>query len=512
MAWDLCPTRSIAKAMDHAARLFGSRTCQPPRPCRALARPWPCLLLLCATPVAGQTLISAEPITVQDTAWLHTHGVPGATNGVHVLRFTYWTPDLNGQPSVASAAFVDPDTNCAVPLLCFIHGTEFLKVDVPSYWQEGIGGVSEGYTFGGHGMACVLPDLLGLGISPSLHPYLHVASEATACMDAVRAAREYRQQQGEPLNDQLFLVGASAGAHACLATAKVMQEQYPDEFHITAAAGMDGPYSIQPVIRDEMIDGTYDPGAANLVYILLSYNEAYPALFSSYSDFLVPPYDTEIPPLYDGEHDKDTIEPLLPDVFSTMIPAPLLSSLSSDPDAPLNLAFKENTPTDWAPDFPVKLCYCTSDHFVAPQNSLLAVSNMEAHGATQITTLMPSDTADHGECGYLAEPAVLEWILSMKAGCNDAVPEHTLGKDGLSLWPNPASSGEVTLHCGRGTMPGPTRVRLVDATGHALLEHDLTVAPDGNARIDVNGLEPGVWDVEVVRNGTSMHGMLVVAR
>lgn len=498
--------------MNRIARPHGSRPRHTARPCRSVARLWPCLLLLGATPVKGQTLIAAEPITAQDTAWLHAHGVAGATNSVHVLRFTYWTPDLNGQPSVASAAFVDPDTDCAVPLLCYIHGTEFLKDHVPSYWQEGIGGVMEGYTFGGHGMACVLPDLLGLGVSPGLHPYLHAASEATACMDAVRAAREYRQQLGEPLNDQLFLVGASAGAHACLATAQVMQAQFPDEFHITAAAGMDGPYSIQPVIRDEMIDGTSDPGAANLAYILLAYNEAYPEIFNSYADFLVPPYDTEIPPLFDGEHDKDAIEPLLPDVFSSMIPAPLLTSLSSDPEAPLNLAFKQNTPTDWAPDFPVKLCYCTSDHFVAPQNSLLAVEDMEAHGATQITTLMPSDTADHGDCGFLAEPAVLDWILSMKAGCNDAVPEHGTEQSGFSLWPNPVGSGTVTLHFGRGTTAGPARVRLLDTSGRTVLERDLLVAADGDAPLVVNGLDPGVWEVEVVQNCTILHAELMVVR
>ena len=36
-----------------------------------------------------------------------------------------------------------------------------------------------------------MPDYLGMGESPGLHPYVHGESEATATLDMIRAAREF---------------------------------------------------------------------------------------------------------------------------------------------------------------------------------------------------------------------------------------------------------------------------------------------------------------------------------
>jgi pimeloyl-ACP methyl ester carboxylesterase len=467
------------------------------------------LFWVSALPLGAQTLISAEPIVEHDTAWLTDYGVPSPENGVQVLRLTYWTPDLTGEPSVASTALVLPDTNCAVPLLCHIHGTEYLDTSVPSNWQEGIGGVPQGYVYGSQGFACVLPDLLGLGLSPGLHPYLHAASEATACMDAVRAAREYCQQQGHALNGQLFLVGSSAGAHAALATAKAMQEEFPEEFNITALAGMNGPYSVHPVMSGEMTDAAPDAVGVNLAYILLAYDTAYPDLFASYSDFLQAPYDATVPPLYDGEHDKEEIAPALSPVFANMIQPDLLLDLITDPAAPLNLVFRENTPTSWAPDFPVMLCYCTGDQLVAPQNTLLAVDSLEAHGATQITTLMPSDTADHGECGALSEVAVLAWILSLNAGCSVAVPDPLPLGSGFTLAPNPSPLGRTAL-----LFPDPphgaVRITLFDANSRMVYRTETPPGPTGRISLDPGNLQDGLYVVEARSPGFTCRKPLLV--
>lgn len=467
------------------------------------------LTWLFALPLGAQNLISAEPIVEHDTAWLADYGVPSPKNGVQVLRLTYWTPGLTGEPSVASTALVLPDTTCAVPLLCHIHGTEFLDIAVPSFWQEGTGGVPQGYVYGSQGLACVLPDLLGLGLSPGPHPYLHAASEATACMDAVRAAREYCQQQGHALNGQLFLIGSSAGAHAAMATAKAMRQDFPEEFNITALAGINGPYSVHPVMSDEMTDAAPDAVGVNLAYILLAYDTAYPALFSSYSDFLQAPYDATVPPLYDGEHDKEEIAPALSPVFANMIQTDLLLELVTDPEAPLNLVFRENTPTSWAPDFPVKLCYCTSDQLVDPQNTLLAVDSLEAHGATQVTTLMPSATADHSECGALSELVVLPWILSMNAGCAVAMPQPMRPGHGFTLAPDPAPHGRTTLfftdppHCA-------VRVTLFDASGRMV--HQVETAPDAGGRLtlDPGNLQDGLYVVQAGSSGSVCRKRLLV--
>ncbi len=460
----------------------------------------------------AQVLVSATPIVEHEVAWLRNNGVPNALYDVRVWKITYRTPALDGSPSVASAAFVEPVNHCTTPLMCSIHGTVFLKSDVPSNWEEsGTGGSRDAYGYGSLGIACVLPDLLGLGESPGLHPYLHAASEATACMDAVRAAREFREQRGDTLGSQLFLLGKSAGAHACLATAQAMQTDHPEEFQVTAAVGIDGPYAVFPVIRDEMIADQPAQGAANLVYILMAYNEAYPTLFNGYPDFLVPPYDVVVPPLYDGYHSKEEIEPLLPDTFSLLIPPALEQSTASDPSSPLNLRFKENTVFNWAPHFPMRLYYCTSDQFVLPENTQLAVNAFHAQGATDVEAIIPAGNVDHGDCGLLSQPLAMQWILSLKAGCDGTF--NGPGADGLNfnLVPNPATGGSTELQFSPGNEGTRLAITVFNILGQAVLSH--MVLCDGYNRVALNTrqLQPGTYFVQVIgKRGHDLEKLVVV--
>ncbi len=238
----------------------------------------------------AEVLISATLITEYDLAYFQNLGFNAATNGVQVLKLTYNTVGIDGMPTIATAAYVDPITTCATPLVCYFHGTVYQKDLAPSNWQDTSGVGFVGYYFGSTGMACVFPDFLGLGDSSGPHPYLHASTEASASIDAVRAAREYRMQQGNPLHEQLFLFGASAGSHACLATAQVMQTSFPDEFNITAAGNVSGPYALYPVFRDQLISMQPYGAGANLLYALFSYSVMYPGLFPTPSSFLVPPF------------------------------------------------------------------------------------------------------------------------------------------------------------------------------------------------------------------------------
>ena len=61
-----------------------------------------------------------------------------------------------------------------------------------------------------------MPDYIGMGESPGLHPYVHGESEATATIDMIRAAREFITDSLNLIdNHQVFLSGYSQGGHAC---------------------------------------------------------------------------------------------------------------------------------------------------------------------------------------------------------------------------------------------------------------------------------------------------------
>ena len=456
-------------------------------------------------------LISATVIVEHDTEWLTSNGYPAATNGVSVLKLTYRTAGLDGSQTIATAAFVDPMTSCATPLVCYIHGTIFLKDQVPSNWQDAAGSSKEGYSFGGTGMACVLPDLLGLGGSPGLHPYLHATSEATASIDAVRAAREYRLQQGRPLHEQLFIMGASAGSHACLATAQAMQTQYPDEFHMSAAGGISGPYAPYPVLKDQLLSTAPFGAGASVLYVLFSYDSAYPGLFSSTSDFLVEPFASDIPPLYDGQHDGDTINARLPPVIGAVIPQTLRNSIANNPNAPLNLAFKENNVFNWTPLFPVKLCYCGNDEIVSPINTSIAKNTFVANGADQVSTVEVSGSASHTDCGELARPVIVDWFRSLKVACDGTYPPPITDAISFTIAPDPVTDGTTTLDLHSLPDAGQGAHIVITNTTGAIVFSGISGPNDaGDVIVYTSGWAAGIYLVAIKLNGANYSGKFLV--
>ena len=72
--------------------------------------------------------------------------------------------------------YLPQQTGRTWPLFSFSHGTVTQTNDVPSATVslDAFAGIA----FASVGYASVVADLLGLGASPGLHPYLHARSEA----------------------------------------------------------------------------------------------------------------------------------------------------------------------------------------------------------------------------------------------------------------------------------------------------------------------------------------------
>ncbi len=478
--------------------------------------------MLMGAPLAVQAqspvLESAELTLERSAAWLQGAGIEDAGNGVAVYKLTYWTPNLQGNSALATAALVVPQTSCEIPLVAFIHGTMFLKSDAPSAWNDDAGSKPIGYTLGAYGFACVLPDLLGLGSSPGRHPYLNARVNARTTIDAVRAAREFMEQQNAPLNDQLFLMGSSAGSHTSLATTRMIQEEYADEFTVSATAGINGPYAVSPVLRDVMLEDQVNNGGANVVYMLLGYQAAYPGLFNSVSSFLASPYKTTLPPLYNGMHSVFEIIPQLPAVPADLLPAALRQELADQPDSPLNQKLRENSVFDWTPGSPVRLCYCSSDHMVPPENSLIAYDSLTAHGDAPVELVEMSSTASHGECAQLGKDNVIAWFRSLKVDCNGTTVGISPGAaqaPALQLHPNPLAGGTLHIDLSGLTLnePGNAMIALVDARGRTVQQEIGRFGPNTpRAALEVQpGLDAGLYSVVVTLPGHRLVQRLVLA-
>ena len=204
-------------------------------------------------------------------------------NGVEIFKLRYHTVDVFGNPTIASGALYVPQVSCgSLPILSFQHGTVMDERNVPSNRSDDLAG----YFFAGTGYITVMPDYLGLGDNPGIHPYIHWESEATAGIDIIRAAREFLEDSlGITDNNQLFITGYSQGGHATMAMHKYIQiHDLQDEFNIVASAPMSGPYALSYDQMDMILreDSSYYKSEF-LPYLFASYNLVYGNLFTDYA-------------------------------------------------------------------------------------------------------------------------------------------------------------------------------------------------------------------------------------
>lgn len=361
----------------------------------------------------------------QIDSMLNANGVPGAlfvlSYEVDVYRILYRTPAAAGDSlTTASGLVILPvDDTCQVPIISYNHGTQLKKNDcfsnLSGEWFLGVVSSATGY-------ASVLPDYLGMGASPVFHPYQHAKTEASATIDLIRVCKDLSADNDVNLNGQIFLMGYSQGGHAAMATHKTMQEEFPNEFTVTASAPMSGAYDMSGAQFDFV--ASFEPYSqpGYLPYLIKGYREAYgDALFTNWSDILKSPYDVIIPPLLSGDYYMSAVNDVMPSVPREIIDSAYSAEFFADSLHPFRVALKENNVFQWVPNCPVRLNYCTSDEEVNPLNASVAFNWMTTQGAQQVQKINRSETLSHFEC---AQPSIVLtkfWFDSLATFCTSTV-------------------------------------------------------------------------------------------
>lgn len=345
---------------------------------------------------------------------LQLAGVPLTPfHDVHLYSFRYETIGPWGERTLASAALAVPATRgIAWPLLSYQHGTIVRTNDAPSRMNL-TGELGVGVVFAARGFVAVLPDYLGLGDSPGLHPYHHARSEATAGLDALRAARTLCAQQSIPLNGQLFLAGYSQGGHATLALHREIEFFHTNEFDLTASAPMAGAYDLSGVTTDDVLSGRPQPNPYYFAYLLAAYQSVY-QLTNRLADLLAPPYDTLLPPLFNGNYGGSELNAVLPSDPLQILKPEVLAAFRADPEHPLRLALRQNDLHHWRPTRPLRLYHCSGDRDVIYANSTVALQSFHQQGATHVQLLNPLPGGDHGACVYPSLLDALAWFETLR--------------------------------------------------------------------------------------------------
>lgn len=330
---------------------------------------------------------------------------------VGVMQLTYESVGVRGEPARLSAGLYVP-RNCEgpFPILAEAHGTQTDR-DIQT---AGITAGENSITFfAAQGYLVVATDYLGLGQSDyPYHPYLHASSEASAVIDAIRAARQAAARLAVPVSKQVMLFGYSQGGHATMAAQREIERQHVDEIQLAASAPMSGPYSLSQTFLGAWFGQT--AGADNafaselLAYAVVSYSRVYPNICPELANCIAPPYVDAVTKLFPSSQHLSEIRRsnvLPPGRQLNQLRAPAFTAaFMLDEQQPFRQALKNNDVLDWTPATPMLLCGSRRDAIVDFNNTLAAQATFAARGVqvpiVDVADEIPASAAGSEHHGY----------------------------------------------------------------------------------------------------------------
>ena len=294
-------------------------------------------------------------------------------------RLVYVTRDNDGKKLKASGLLLIPqkDSSKKSPLLSYQHGTHFEDKNVPSNDPSAIPEIA------GRGFIVSAPDYIGYGESAS-HPntYIHAKSYANAVVDMLRASKSFLKSQNITINEQLFLAGYSEGGYATLAAQKAIQEEYSNEFIVTASSPGAGPYDLSSTAKIIFNQETNE-SPAFLSFVIKTYNDIYG--LKAIDEMYQAQYVDAINTLFDGEHSGGEISSELNEVTSQLFRPVFLATLQGSGQHVLKDRLAENNIHDWKPNAPTRFFHSNYDEIVPYQNTENAIQAMNDRDATNIS-------------------------------------------------------------------------------------------------------------------------------
>ena len=310
-------------------------------------------------------------------------------DGVKAFKIVYKTKGTDGADIQASGAIILPLTpKGSMTMASLQHGTIRDEAQAPSNFQFGSEAYLAGSLFASQGYIVVVPDYIGYGASKTLpHPYEHRASLASACLDMLRASKEFLKKENIQWNNKLFIGGYSEGGFATMSLQKKIEEEVPTEFDLRASSCGAGAYDKTAFTKFLLTTETNGEAAFNSSYIwtFLTYNRVY-NLNRQLNTVFKEPAATQVQSLQQNVNLPGNLANLFTDSFK--------KNVLDGTDAAFLNAVKDNDVFDWRPKTPTRLFHGDQDTYVFYFNSQNAFDAMRRRGATNVE-LIPLRGRNH---------------------------------------------------------------------------------------------------------------------
>jgi len=361
------------------------------------------------------------------------------------------------------------------------------------------------YYVGGQGYDGTAADYLGLGDARrAIHPYIHSASEASAGIDLVKAARNYLEENDIPYNPQLFLTGYSQGGHAAMAMHRVLQDAPLEGLGVAAGSHMSGIYNVSGELLGGAVEGEVYQFPSYVVWIMVGYQSVYGNLYADLSTAFQPDYVTDIANFVNGTLSRADLNTILIEKLvashGASIPRFLftenfLADLESEADSPVRRALLDNDLFGWVPNSPMRMMYCMADDQVAFTNSTFTDSVMNANGAMDVMAIDVNSAADHGGCVI---PAILNTLQFFEQLAERPLILSTNNIDPslqFRLSPNPAQQHIQLSFNNLTTSFQNFQLRLININGQVVAEEKTQQLQ--NYRFPLNEIPSGLYLMQV---------------
>lgn len=362
-------------------------------------------------------LIKSELVAEVDAATIKSRLPQAATlvnSGVKAYKIFYKTEFPSGNSITASGLIIVPaERSGELTLLGFLHGTITTNEEAPSSYLP-VGNM-EAFVAGTVGASLaknymvVMPDYIGFGESKQLpHPYQEKASLASACLDMLKAAKEFADEMNLETRKEIRLLGYSEGGYAAMATHQAIEERASDWFTVEESYPGAGAYDMVGTAQWMVSQSENLPPGATSFYLwtFLTYNDLY-KLNIPLTDVILPKHAAAVSSaLAQGNFQTAPIPNNPAELFTPQF----IESIKTGTHPLFMPALQQNNVYNWKPNTPVILFHGAADKIVPVLNTEKASQTMTSLGAQ--VQVQPLGNIGHRE----AIPNYITAVIARLAG------------------------------------------------------------------------------------------------